>query len=203
MFQMVRNAFAIRVNGNPSDHIPYMESDIQAHDKCNLIIDRLIIYLYSYILFRIYTAVKTIQSCYRKREGMLFINNIYNTITITNNRMERFGMKITRNTRKRRGSSDTSNIMSQNGTKTVLFWNIGNREYLHALFGTWISVAILHLSSRNTGNLSGGRTVKKNQKACYRMQKMILHQSSPETPYTVDIFERAKKLKLGVPYEIV
>lgn len=90
---------------------------------------------------------------------MLFINNIYNAFATTNNRMERFGMKITRNTRKRRGSSDTSNVMSQNGTKTVLFWNIGNREYLHALFGTWISVAISHLSSRYTGKLSGGRTV--------------------------------------------
>ena len=133
---------------------------------------------------------------------MLFINNIYNAIAITNNRMKRFGMKITKNTRKRRVSSDTSNIMSQNRTKPALFWNIGNREYLHVLFGTWICVAILHLSSRNTGNISGGRTVK-NQKACYRMQKMILHQSSLEIPYTVDIFESAKKLKSGVPYEIV
>lgn len=118
--------------------------------------ERLKVYLYSHILSHIYTAVKTIQSRYRKREGMLFINNIYNAIAITNNRMKRFGMKITKNTRKRRVSSDTSNIMSQNRTKPALFWNIGNREYLHVLFGTWICVAILHLSSRNTGNISGG-----------------------------------------------
>ncbi|EQD72026.1 hypothetical protein B1B_04121 [mine drainage metagenome] len=96
----MRKAFMIPANGNLSDDMPYADSDVQAHEKCNLIIEHLKVYLHTGILMHMNIAAKTVMERYRKRENMLFVNNSDHTIPRTNNGMERFFRKIRRNIRK-------------------------------------------------------------------------------------------------------
>ena len=41
LLQIVTKAFSISVNGNLSDDIAYIESDVQNYEKCNLILEHL------------------------------------------------------------------------------------------------------------------------------------------------------------------
>ncbi len=92
---------------------------------------------------------------------MLFVSNSDLAIPWTNNGMKRFYDKIRRNIRKCTGSSDTGNILSQNGVKTALFQNRGNCKYLHAVFGTGNSEAIASVFAKYRKSFkSKGRTVK-------------------------------------------
>ena len=127
IFQSVRKAFHLPEKGNLSDDLPYTESEFQTHEKCNLMMKHLKVYLHSHIPSHINRAAKTILDRYRKSEGMLFVNNPDHTIPRTNNGMERFFRKIRRNIRKRTGSSDAGNILFQNGVKTALFQNMGEQ----------------------------------------------------------------------------
>ena len=198
IFQWVRKAFHLPEKGNLSDDLPYTESDVQTHEKCNLIMEHLKLYLHSHIPSHINRAAKTILDRYRKSEGMLFVNNPDHTIPRTNNGMERFFRKIRRNIRKRTGSSDAGNILSQNGVKTALFQNMGNSKYLHSVFGTGNSEVIASVFAKYRKHFrKKGRTVKETRRLVRECQRMIMDQSSSETPYTEDVFERAKKLGLG------
>ena len=80
IFQSVRKAFYLPEKGNLSDDLPYTESDVQKHEKCNLTMEHLKVYLHSHIPSRINRAAKTILDRYRKREGVLFVNNPDHTI---------------------------------------------------------------------------------------------------------------------------
>ena len=42
-----------------------------------------------------------------------------------------------------------------------------------------------------------GRTVKETRRLVRESRRIIMDQSSSETPYTADVFERAKELGLG------
>ena len=172
IFQRVRKAFSLPEKGNLSDDIPYTESDVQTHERCNLIMEHLKVYLHSHISAHINKAAKIILDRYRKRENMLFANNPDHTIPRTNNGMERFFRKIRRNIRKRTGSSDTGNILSQNGVKTALFQNMGNSKYLQAVFGTGNSEAIASVFSKYRKPFKiKGRTVKETRRLVRECKK--------------------------------
>ena len=136
IFQAVMKAFHLSEKRNVSDDIPYTESDARTHEKCNLIMEHLNIYLHSHISAHINTATKIILDRYRKIEDMLFANNSNHAAIRTNNGMERFLGKIRRSIRNLTDSSDRGNILSENGVKTALFQNMRNSKYLHAVFRT-------------------------------------------------------------------
>ncbi len=128
----------------------------------------------------------------------LFVNNPDHTIPGTNNGMERFFRKIWRNIRKRIGSSDAGNILFQNGVKTALFQNMGNSKCLHSVFGMGNSEVITSVFAKYRKPFrKKGSTVKETRRLVRECRRMIMDQSSSETPYTEDVFERAKKLGLG------
>ena len=49
IFQSNRKEFHLPEKGNLSDDLPYTESDVQTHEKCNLIMEHLKVYLHSHI----------------------------------------------------------------------------------------------------------------------------------------------------------
>ena len=97
MFQWVRKAFHLPEKGNISYEMPYTGSDARKHEKCNLIMEQLEVYLHSHMPMNINTAAKTIMERYRKRESMLFANRPDHNIPGTNNEMERFFRKTRSN----------------------------------------------------------------------------------------------------------
>ncbi|EQD77823.1 hypothetical protein B1A_02700 [mine drainage metagenome] len=198
IFQSMRKAFMIPANGNLSDDMPYADSDVQAHEKCNLIIEHLKVYLHTGILMHMNIAAKTVMERYRKRENMLFVNNSDHTIPRTNNGMERFFRKIRRNIRKRTGSSDAGNILSQSGEKTALFQNLGNSRYLQVVFGTENTEAVaLVFAKYRRPFRNSGRTRKETIGLVEEGRKNIMNQSASENPYTDELFERANKIRMG------
>ena len=175
MFQSVRKAFHLPEKGNLSDEMPYTDSDARAHEKCNLIMER-----------------------YRKRESMLFANSPDHNTPWTNNGMERFFRKIRRNIRKRTDSSDTGNILSKSGVKTALFQNMGNSKYLQAVFGTAKEEGIASVFEKNMKPFKKKKkTVKETRRLVEEDRRMIVYQSPSGTPYTDELFERAKALRMG------
>ena len=198
MFQSVRKAFHLPEKGNLSDEMPYTDSDARTHEKRNLIMEHLEVYLHSHMPMHINTAAKTIMERYRKRESMLFASSPDHNIPRTNNGMERFFRKIRRNIRKRTGSPDAGNILSQSGVKTALFQNMGNSKYLQAVFGTWNSEAIASVFAKYRKPFKKEeRTVKETRRLVEEGRRMIMYQSPSGTPYTDELFERAKALRMS------
>ena len=198
LFQSVRKAFRIPENGNLSGEIPYADTDDLVHERLNLIIEHLKVYLHTGIPMHMNSAAKTIMDRYRKRESMLFANNSDHTIPRTNNGMERFFRKIRRNIRKRTGSSDTGNILSQSGEKTALFQNIGNSKYLQAVFGSADIEAVASVfAGYRKPFRNSGRTRKETIGLVEKGMKMITDGTCSDTPYTDELFESANKMRMG------
>jgi hypothetical protein len=195
LFQSLRKAFHIPDRGNLSGEIPY--ADIQAHEKCSLIMEHLEVYLHAGMPLHMNIAAKTILDRYRKREIMLFANNSDHTMPGTNNGMERFFRKMRRNIRKRTGSSDTGNILSQSGEKTALFQNLGNSRYLQAVFGSADIEAVASVfAAYRKPFRNKGRTRKETIRLVERGMEMITDGTCSDTPYTDELFESANKIRM-------
>ena len=160
--------------------------------------EHLKVYLHSGISMHINTAAKIIIDRYRKREDILLANNSDHAIPRTNNGMERFFRKIRRNIRKRTGSSDTGNILSQNGVKTALFQNMGNSKYLQAVFGTGNSEAIASVFSKYRKPFkSKGRTVKETMRLVGECMIKVMNEDPADTPYTDETMDRANAMRMN------
>jgi len=196
LFQSLRKAFHIPDRGNLSGEIPY--ADVQAHEKCRLIMEHLEVYLHAGMPLHMSIAAKTILDRYRKREIMLFANNSDHTMPGKNNGMERFFRKMRRNIRKRTGSSDTGNILSQSGEKTALFQNLGNSRYLQAVFGSADIEAVASLfAGYRKPFRNKGRARKETIRLVERGMEMITDGTCSDTPYTDKLFESANKIRMG------
>ena len=111
--------------------------------------------------------------------------------------MERFFRKIRRNIRKRTGSSDAGNILSQSGEKTALFQNIGNSRYLQVVFGTENTEAVaLVFAKYRRPFRNSGRTRKETKGLVEKGMKMITDGTCSDTPYTDELFESANKIRM-------
>ena len=75
---------------------------------------------------------------------------------------------------------------------------MGNSKYLHSVFGTGNSEVITSVFGKYRKPFrKKGSTVKETRRLVRECRRMIMDQSSSETPYTEDVFEKAKKLGLG------
>ena len=190
IFQSLRKAFSIPKNGNLSQEMP---DDDRIHEKCNLVIDHMKVYLHAGIPDYINSAVKIIIDRYNKRESMLFANNPEHTIRRTNNGMERFFRKMRRNVRKRTGNTAAGNILAQSGEHLALFQNIGNPEYVRIVFGSE-DIAKVFARYRKPFR-KPGMTVKRKLELADKGTEMLMGDSLPDTPFTDEMMEEAYKLR--------
>ena len=80
----------------------------------------------------------------------------------------------------------------------LMFQNMGNSKDFHSVFGSGNSEAIASVFAKYRKHfIKRGRTVKETRRLVRECQRMIMEQSSSETPYKEDVFEMAKKLGLG------
>ena len=87
LFQSLRRAFKVPDKENLSEKMP---DDNLIHEKCNLPINHMDVFIHVGAPDYISRSAKIIIDRYKKREVMLFANNPEHTIPRTNNGMERF-----------------------------------------------------------------------------------------------------------------
>ncbi len=186
IFQNIRKAFMIPDKGSLSEEMP---DDSLIHERCNVVIGEMEVYLHTNISSHLFTAAKKAIERYREREDLLFANNAEHTIPRTNNGMERFFRKVRRNVRKRCGNISTGNILTQSGESLTLFQNLSNPEYLNTVFGSEdISAFFARYRKPFKKN---GMTKKRMIELIDRGTKMILDGSLYDSPYSESMLEVA------------
>jgi len=125
-------------------------------------------------------------------------NNSDHSISMTNKGMERFFGKIRCNKRKRTSISDAGNILSPCAEKIAPLQNLGERKYIQTVLGTQSSetVACAFAEYRKPFKRKG-KAVKETNRLVEEGRRMIMNKSPSRNPYTDELFERAKGLRIG------
>ena len=178
LFRKIRSAFRVPEKGNLSDDLT---DDDAIHDQCSIVAGEMEVYLKANISGHMFRAAKHIISRYRERESMLFANNPEHSIPRTNNMMEQFFRKVTRNIRKRCGNIVAGNILAQTGASLALFQNMGNPEYVKIVFGKRNIPAVF--AKYRKPFRKPGMTRSNILKLVNAGTKMILADSLYDTPY--------------------
>ncbi len=190
LFQKIRNAFRMPEKGNLSDII---EDDDSIHEKCDIVIGEMEIYLHTNIPNHMFTAAKHIVAKYHERKAMLFANNPEHTIPRTNNNMEQFFRKLRRNVRKRCGNIATGNILAQSGVSLAIFQNMDNPEYVKIVFGDKDIPSVF--GKYRKPFKKPGMTKNRILKLIDTGTEMMLNDSLPDTPYNDKLMDKANEVR--------
>ena len=139
--------------------------------------------------YRVKTAARIIANRYQNKESMLFTNNPEQSITRTNNGMERLFRRVRKNARKRCGNTATGNILAQSGSLLILFQNVDNREYVGILFGSEDIASVF--GRHRKPFLKNGMMGKEMIRTIEKETKIPMKDSLPGTPSKEGIMENA------------